>query len=336
MVVKKHKKPLNKPSVAPPKHVSGVDPLRTLEEWFKEHDVSYDEYAIKLVLNLRGSGGKTQHAMGVVAVRDLRVGETVCRISKEAILSPKTTAIADILEQHDLSIGVLGLTVALAFEMSLGEKSPFFGYLSTLPERENLPIFWSEAELEELKGTDLGEAVLRDKALLIDDFETHVVPMCKEHPDLLPPSKITCDLFLRAASLVASRAFQVDAFHGDSMVPLADTFNHKTNAEIVHFESEGDVCPTCGSFYECDCNDDDDDNASVSSSCPSLADSMSSIPAVDDSMYLEMTTIRRCRKGDEVYNTYGVHGNGALLGRYGFCEVGNAEEGVSVEVEEVA
>jgi hypothetical protein len=36
-------------------------------------------------------------------------------------------------------------------------------------------------------------------------------------------------LFRRAASLVSSRAFRVDAWHGDAMVAVADAFNHKAS-----------------------------------------------------------------------------------------------------------
>ena len=50
--------------------------------------------------------------------------------------------------------------------------------------------------------------------------------------------------FLSAASLVASRAFQVDSTSGQGLVPIADLFNHRggvAGGEHVHFTSgEGD------------------------------------------------------------------------------------------------
>ena len=52
------------------------------------------------------------------------------------------------------------------------------------------------------------------------------------------------DAFLSAASLVASRAFQVDSTSGQGLVPIADLFNHRggfAGGEHVHFTSgEGD------------------------------------------------------------------------------------------------
>ena len=65
-------------------------------------------------------------------------------------------------EENDL-FGVLGLTIALAYEISKGDRSPWEGYLSTLPERVNLPVFWSDEELAQLEGTDLMDRVKMDK-----------------------------------------------------------------------------------------------------------------------------------------------------------------------------
>lgn len=37
---------------------------------------------------------------------------------------------------------------------------------------------------------------------------------------------------MHAYSLVTSRAFQVDAYHGAAMVPLADIFNHREDNQV--------------------------------------------------------------------------------------------------------
>ena len=38
---------------------------------------------------------------------------------------------------------------------------------------------------------------------------------------------VSTTAYLQAASLTSSRAFYVDDFHGEALVPLADLFNHK-------------------------------------------------------------------------------------------------------------
>lgn len=37
------------------------------------------------------------------------------------------------------------------------------GYLTSLPERGDLPVFWSDDALEMLKGTELKERVMKDR-----------------------------------------------------------------------------------------------------------------------------------------------------------------------------
>jgi len=46
---------------------------------------------------------------------------------------------------------------------------------------------------------------------------------------------VTEEGFLHAYSLVSSRAFMVDAYHGLAMVPIADAFNHAQDHH-VHLE----------------------------------------------------------------------------------------------------
>lgn len=77
---------------------------------------------------------------------------------------------------------------------------------------------------------------------------TVVLPLLT--PLLLDPTSISLPRFLWSYSIISSRAFQVDSFHGLSLVPLADLFNHSSEHQ-VHFQSETVVCPSCGSFDEC-------------------------------------------------------------------------------------
>lgn len=83
------------------------------------------------------------------------------------------------------------------------------------------------------------------------DYEDHVVPLAEAHKHRTGGKAVmTFELFKRASSLVASRAFGVDSYHGDAMLPIADLFNHTGN-EHVHIESDGDACEECGSPDPC-------------------------------------------------------------------------------------
>ncbi|KND02469.1 protein-lysine N-methyltransferase [Spizellomyces punctatus DAOM BR117] len=366
--------------------------LAILEEWFKSHRVVYDEHAIQLKPNVRGAVADGP-AFGVIAKMNLLEGDTVCTISKDAVVSVKNCGIADIIEEAEIG-GVFGLAFALMYELSLGARSPWSGYLQSLPQRENLPMFWSDQDLEELNGTDLGDDIVADKALLLDDYETMILPIINDHPEAFPDkSLLTFEHFLNATSLVTSRAFQVDEYHGDSMVPLADIFNHKTGAEHVHFETDTDVCPYCGANGPCWCtglDDDEDEDGNwedvsdadegesdtntikknigiengaqvngatesedaddeVEERTPSLYDpdewvrddeevdleSFEENPLADTNDVLEMTVVRPCKTGEEVFNTYGNHSNAALLNRYGFAEEENPFDEVKVSMDDI-
>jgi hypothetical protein len=48
------------------------------------------------------------------------------------------------------------------------------------------------------------------------------MPLLNQYPDLFDKQHYTLEQFMRVSSLVASRAFFVDDYHGEAMVPLAD------------------------------------------------------------------------------------------------------------------
>ncbi|KAK7682888.1 hypothetical protein QCA50_013920 [Cerrena zonata] len=113
--------------------------------------------------------------------------------------------------------------------------------------------------------------------LLVDYSENHIVnfdvDLTQDNIDQLP--KIILDnhhekliQFGKYVQTVISRAFEVDEFHGLSLVPGADLFNHIppvlnedsriSGREDVHFVCDGgdDVCDVCG---ELDCEDHQDE-----------------------------------------------------------------------------
>ncbi|KAG8887274.1 hypothetical protein FRB99_004294, partial [Tulasnella sp. 403] len=123
-------------------------------------------------------------------------------------------------------------------------------------------------------------------------------------------------------SLVSSRAFHVDSYHGIAMVPIADAFNH-TEENHVHFESDYHVCPTCGSFDECE-HDGEDRPSNLTASTDRVVISRSTIG--DDDMG-DMVTNSDVFPGDEVFNSYDSSlSNAQLLCQYGFLLEGNSND----------
>jgi SET domain-containing protein 6 len=49
------------------------------------------------------------------------------------------------------------------YERAMGAKSKWHGYLSSLPPREYVPLFWSDDELALLEGTELEGRAVEDR-----------------------------------------------------------------------------------------------------------------------------------------------------------------------------
>ncbi|KAF7820601.1 ribosomal lysine N-methyltransferase 3 [Senna tora] len=312
--------------------------VRAFKRWMKSRGFEFSD-----ALNFVDS---PEDGISVRALCQLKEGEVVARIPKDACLTIKTSGARQMIEDAGLD-GYLGLAVALMYERSLGEESPWAGYLQILPHQECLPLVWTLNEVNELlSGTELQKIVQEDKALIYEDWKENILPILDFAPSNLNPNFFAVEEYFAARSLIASRSFQIDDYHGFGMVPLADLFNHKTDAEDVHFTS-------LSSNYESD-NDVDENNECVTDE-EELAQKSSidhetemdtafsgkssgrnlepsSVEDGDPSM-LEMIMIKDVSIGAEVFNTYGSMGNAALLHRYGFTEQDNPYDIVNIDLE---
>ncbi|CAN1316932.1 N-lysine methyltransferase setd6 [Linum perenne] len=294
--------------------------LRAFVRWMKSQGFQWSD-AMEFVGSSEDEGG-----VSVKAVRDLNEGEVVATIPKAACLTVKNSEACDLIESAGLG-GCLGLSVALMYERSLGESSPWAGYLQLLPESESVPLLWTLDEIDRfLQGTELHKAVKEDKGLVFEDWEENILPLVQQLPSNVDAKDFEVDQYFAAKSLVSSRAFEIDDYHGHGMVPLADLFNHKTGAEDVHFthseydDDEGD------NSNSSDLSDENGGEEEPSSDLESSSDH----PTV-----LEMIMVKDVKRGAEIFNTYGLVGNAALLHRYGFTELDNAFDIVNIELEVV-
>lgn len=212
-------------------------------------------------------GGKRvtlpEYEFGVYAKEAIDDDVVLCNMSRNTILSCKNCGIADLLAISGLD-GSFGLSIALMYELALGVKSAWYGYLQSLPEVVDIPLFWSREQINLLGLVDesLCMKVFNDKKTISDEYRTVVRDFLEMNEDVfkyqdldIHGPKFSLDSFKHATALATSRAYEVDYFHGISMVPFIDLFNHSSD-EHAHFECEASVCPECGEFY-CDCAEDD-------------------------------------------------------------------------------
>ncbi|KAG1741063.1 hypothetical protein EDB19DRAFT_732191 [Suillus lakei] len=153
------------------------------------------------------------------------------------------------------------------------------------------------------------------------------IPRLDEYSNELNSVELSLPGFCHAYSLVSSRAFLVDAYHGLAMVPIADAFNH-TNENHVHMESDFDVCTECGSLAECD-HDRETLPAVPSRGACSLAGVYKPDLALEIDT-LDMCSVRPILPHSEVFNTYGSLSNAELISRYGFTLPENERDVVSL------
>ncbi|KAF8011716.1 hypothetical protein BT93_I0002 [Corymbia citriodora subsp. variegata] len=214
---------------------------------------------------------------------------------------------------------------------------------SSCPRRS--PCLWSGLSTKSI-GCSVGRSSTRqtlreDKALIYDDWKECILPLLNSGPFKLDPEYFGPEHYFAAKSLISSRSFEIDEYHGSGMVPLADLFNHKTGAEDVHFttvsshnESKDDS-DNGNDFADADMSEDGNGQLSqdldtnshgnMDMECHSMTD--------EDPTVLEMILIKDVKAGDEVYNTYGNLGNAALLHRYGFTEENNPYDIVNIDIE---
>ncbi|CAA7260429.1 unnamed protein product [Cyclocybe aegerita] len=291
--------------------------VKVLLEWCITHNVVIDSR-----LHLRP--GPT--GIGVHSGRHLiHPHQTLVKIPKDSVLSVRNCSLAGSIPFAPYGLDAqLSLALALFVELLNGRQSRWYGYLQSLPNPlVDLPMFWdrrlgtndddcedgsealswlSKTEVAKIldERTEHGSTKLDEVTRFYDQFAEPLLVRSRYSPTLMG--------FYRAFSLVSSRAFLVDAYHGLSMVPIADAFNHVIEHH-VHLESDYGVCPECGSLQECP-HDREDGGARESTDVEHDR---------DHDLFYEMVSNTAIPPHTEVYNTYGEElTNAQLLTQYGF------------------
>ncbi|KAK0203848.1 hypothetical protein DFS33DRAFT_1503531 [Desarmillaria ectypa] len=261
---------------------------------------------------------------------------SVVHIPKDAVLSVKSSSISSVVVTSPVGHEAqLSLALALYIELAKGVSSRWHGYLQSLPTQiVDIPTLWQTDDqfmdstdrkhaLRWLRGTEAEKDLLArvDGLTRLDELHQYynevAEPIFKVYFRDSPTAKCSLHGFYHAYSLVSSRAFLVDAYHGLSMVPIADAFNH-SQENHVHLESEYDVCPECGSLKEC------------------AHDDVPSPEPEDLEDHFEMVSNTHIPSHGEVFNTYGeTLSNAQLLLRYGFILDVNDNDQVIWDIEEL-
>ncbi|KAG9141265.1 hypothetical protein Leryth_001739 [Lithospermum erythrorhizon] len=316
--------------------------LRGFKRWMKSQLIDCSD-ALYLVVTDDVEVKCPLFSVSVKALCDLHEGDVVATIPKDSCLTNKTSSACHLIADAGLD-GFLALAVAIMYEISLGPASRWFGYLQIMPHNEPIPLLWSVEEIDSLlAGTELHKVVKEDKLLVYEDWKECIQPLLDSSSLELDPEFFGVEQYLAAKSLISSRSFEIDDYHGSGMVPLADLFNHKTDGEHVHFTLPSAQSGSDSDDPDAENDNNEDEKVEVSelvnpkenSDTTSSSDNdteVSSSPG-NESSVLEMIIVKDVKLGDEVFNTYGSLGNAALLHRYGFTEPDNPYDIVNIDLE---
>lgn len=166
-------------------------------------------------------------------------------------------------------------------------------HVQTLPTEFNTTIYWSNEELEELKGNSVYHLTLMMRRQIDGDFNSIHGPLADAYPEVLGGA--TKELYTWALSVVYSRSLEITrkGKHTRCIVPVLDMANHNPHTGAVSYDT----------FRY---NDDSD---SISLVAPS-----------------DLNT------GDECYAVYGIYPNSKLIYNYGFVVLNNPHRSIDMWV----
>eukprot|EP01032_Pedospumella_encystans_P016881 gene16881-19240_t len=228
---------------------------------------------------------------GVFASGDIAHGETLIKVPFSMCISvEKILEFAGLKQVFVDNEGLLNypdevIAIALMHGKLFPESTCSWAkHTKMLPMEFNTTIFWSDEELDELKGNNVFHLTKMMKRQIDMDYTSIHLPLSEAYPELL--GGITKDLYTWALSIVYSRC--LDITRGDKdvrcVVPVLDMANHNPHSGAL---------PSDTFKY-----DDESD-------CVCL------VAAAD------------LKAGDECYAVYGMYPNSKLLYTYGFVVLNN-------------
>ncbi len=170
-------------------------------------------------------------------------------------------------------------------------------HVRTIPRSFNSTIFWSEAELLELKDCLVFQLTNMMRKQIAGDFESLYKPLKASYPEMF--GDLTMDLYTWALSVVYSRSIEVTRHeqHVRCIVPVLDMANHNPDAAASPFDT----------FRY----DDATDEISLLCAGGSGPDG-------------------ELRAGEECCAVYGIYPNSKLIYNYGFVVLNNPHRAIDL------
>lgn len=163
-------------------------------------------------------------------------------IMNYSVLKPIFSEFPSLVEMPD-EVLALGLIYAFA---NNDEECPWYNHVKTLPRSFNTTLFWSEEEMNELKGHNVFHLTNMLKRQVLNDFQAIYLPIFNSHPELF--QNLDIDIYVWALSIVYSRSLDITIQNETQriIVPVLDMLNHspfaaETSHDTFNFDEDLDV-----------------------------------------------------------------------------------------------
>ena len=183
------------------------------------------------------------------------------------------------------------LMYAVTHMNDVSESPEWRHHIDTLPKTYNTPLFWSDEELNEIKGYNVCHLTNLMKKQIKADWDTLHQPLSEEYPEEL--GGCTAELYQWALSTIYSRAVGIhrNGSYTRCIPPVIDMANHDPEAgseaaETLSYDEERDT-----------------------------------VSFINNKAKLE---------GEECYAVYGNYSNEKLLYTYGFVILNNPNKAVDL------
>lgn len=203
--------------------------VATLLEWLRVHGSDENRLEIRYLNQHEGHG--------VFAKQTLQRGQITLRVPFHLTMNVESALASElqsVVEKYPRIPDDEILALHLMYERSKKSASFFAPFIASMPTTFNLPLYWTEKELSELKGTNVLLLTQLMKQQLERDFTTIHLVVIAAFPQIFSSQPaLTLEDYTWAMSVVWSRAFGITkgGKYLRILCPAMDMFNHDVRIE---------------------------------------------------------------------------------------------------------
>eukprot|EP00741_Cyanophora_paradoxa_P001044 tig00000455_g1005.t1 len=233
-------------AASPPKRK--VDPEAAFHRWLEEHGG-----ARRHQIGSAGSMGR-----GLFARVPIKSHEPAVHVPLKlcmSVFSAKQQPYARAFQDEDVELDDDSILALHILVEASNPKSFWAPYIGILPKQLDMPLVWSEKDLQELQGSPLKsytEAALKQLRANFDRFQPSLV---EEYEQWFPESLVTFDAYKWAMAIIYNRAWEMRIGERPAarvLAPLVDLANWAPDVPtaVVFDEKAGAVVMRTGKDYD--------------------------------------------------------------------------------------